>query len=166
MIEQVILTLVLLEVSVVVAVFQPLFAGIPEIVVLVYPAVGVERSLCGEVGHAALRRREYSLHVPVLIVSAPVIVVGVDVGAVDVIQLACLEVIGGGDLHDLAVKAQHVAAQTDYARAVSPTAEGEPADAVFVNAHARVERRLTAVESLGVAVNEGFPQGIGPGSGR
>lgn len=124
--------------------------GIVEICTPVFPAVCVKGSFCGHVCHTACRRRRNVLAVPIAAV-LPVVAVGVIIGAVDVIQLACLTEIRGVNRNELAVKRKHIRAQTCYLRHIGmyntaavrriSAAKRKPACAVFINADARIERR-------------------------
>ena len=160
MIEQIILTLVLLQVGVVVAVFKSILAGILEVIILIYPAIRVKRGLSGHVGHAALRRRRYAVDVPPVSVARPVVVVSVDIGSVDVVQLACLEIEFRWDFHNVAVDAHHIVAELNYARAAVAASESQPSGAVVVDAYARVKRGTAPVKSRRVAVQKGFPERV------
>ena len=147
-----------------------ILTGIVEICTPVFPAVCVKGSFCGHVCHTACRRRRNVIAVPIAAV-LPVVAVGVIIGAVDVIQLACLTEIRGVNRNELAVKRKHILSQPHYLRYIcvqritcrwGPSAERKPACAVFINADAWIERRRAILKPRHILINQRCAERVRP----
>ena len=175
-VDNVVRSLILAEMRVIVGPAHSGFAvgiltGIVEICAPVFPAVCVKGSFCGHVCHTACRRRRNVLAVPFAAV-LPVVAVGVIIGAVDVIQLACLTEIRGVNRNELAVKRKHIRAQTCYLRHIGmyntsavrriSAAKRKPACAIFINADARIERRRAILKPRHILINQRCAERVRP----
>ena len=175
MVDNVVRSLKLAEMRVIVAPAHSGFAvgiltGIVEICTLVFPTVCVKGSFCGHVCHTACRRLRNVLAIP-LVAVLPVVAVGVIIGAVDVIQLACLQEIRGVNRNELAVKRKHIRTQTCYLRDIGmyntavcsiSAAKSKPACAVFINAYARIERRRAILKPRHILINQRCAERVRP----
>ena len=105
----------------------------------------------------------------------PVAVVGIDIGAVNVIELTCLEKIGGRYLCEITVEGDHILAELDYSGRAGhivgavlclACAEGKPAYAVIIDDHTGVKGVRAVGEAFGIVLHQRLAERILPGTER
>ena len=181
MVNDVVYALIFNEMSVVVS---PAKSGDPvgvlsriiEIGSSAFPAIRVERGLGGHIRHAARGRNVDPLVLlPADLVILPVGAVCIVIYPVDIVQLARFKKVGSVNGNKFAVKGQHILSQPCYLRDLAvhsvavcrcASAEGEPAYAIFVNAHARVKGRGAILQPRHILINQRLAERIGPRSHR
>ena len=103
----------------------------------------------------------------------PVGAVCIVIYPVDIVQLARLKKVGSVNGNKFAVKGQHILSQPCYLRNLGvhsaairrcASAEGEPAHAIFVDAHARVKGRGAILQPRHILINQRLAERIGPRS--
>ena len=150
-------------------------AGLPRVLEALTPhnpAIRIQRRLGGHIHHTAAGGG-ITVILPLLCMIRPVGIIGVHIGVVDVIQLACLKEVRRGNVLEFAVKGEHIRTQPDnpcrtghIVRAVGGLAgaEGQPAHAVFINHRTRIKGVRTVCQPRCGGGNQRSAQRILPGA--
>ncbi len=150
MIEKIPLTVIFVKMGVVIGIVEPVITRIGKIMVMIFPAVRVERCLAGHITHRAYRRYLPSCG-PVTTVF-PIGIICIHIRPVYIVQLIGLKVMRSLYFLNLAVNACHIGSEP-HDTAVSG-AYREPSYPVRVNHGSGVKRHLAIAEARRVGIDK------------